>query len=239
MVAPTVRCLARAGERALRLDAPSAERHLTRALELAGPDAAGRPKLLLRQAEALFLMNRFGEAKVALDEAIPSLSASGDRRSAAVAMCKLAHTLPRLGESSGDLTQAAVDLLAGDEPSPEQAEVLGMHALTLAIANADSHAVLDAAAGAIEVCRLLELPDPALALHCQGDARLTLGDLGGIEDLKRAIAAARAQGLGVERATIEVNYAGPISHSRAPGPPIAFSPRAATSPAVTGSGRTS
>ena len=210
LVAPTVRCLARAGERALRLDAPSAERHLTRALELAGPDAAGRPQLLLRQAEALFLMNRFGEAKLALGEAIPRFCASGDRRSAAVAMCKLAHTLPRLGESSGDLTQAAVDLLAGDEPSPEQAEVLGMHALTLAIANADQHAVLDAAAGAVEVCRLLGLPDPALALHCQGDARLSLGDFGGIEDLKRAIAAARAQGLGVERARIEVNYAGPV-----------------------------
>ena len=42
LLAPTLRCLSLAGERALRLDATSAERHLTRALELAEPDGAER-----------------------------------------------------------------------------------------------------------------------------------------------------------------------------------------------------
>ena len=80
-----------AGERALRLDATAAERHLRRALELAGPDGAERPKLLSRLAEALFLTNRLREAAEVFDEAIARFRAAGDRRAEAVAMCMLAQ----------------------------------------------------------------------------------------------------------------------------------------------------
>ena len=125
-------------------------------------------------------------------------------------MCMLAHTLPRLGESDRGLTRSAVSLLAGDEPSPEKAQVLGMHALSVAIENTDPQEVLEAAAQAIDICDLLGLPEPALALHCRADARLTLGDPGGLEDYERAVAAARAQGLGRERATIELNRAASV-----------------------------
>ena len=205
LAAPTLRCLSLAGQRALRLDATSAERHLIRALELAEPDGAERLELLPRLAEAFFLTNRLRQAAAVLEEAVAGLKKAGDVRAAAVSMCMLAHTLPRLGESDRGLTRSAVDLLAGDEPSPEKAEVLGMHALSVAIENTDTREVLAAADQAIEICELLRLPEPAIALHCRGDARLTLGDLDGFEDYERAVAAARAQGLGRERATIEGN----------------------------------
>ena len=205
LVAPTLRSLTLAGERALRLDATAAERHLRRALELTGPDGTEWTKLLSRLAEALFLTNRLREAAEVLEEAIERYRAAGDRRAEAVAMCMLAHTLPRMGESDRGLTREAVGLLADDGPSPEKAEVLGMHALSVSIENTDPREVIDAATRAVEICDLLGLPEPAVALHCRADARLTLGDRKGMEDYERAVAAARAQGLGRERAAIEGN----------------------------------
>ncbi len=219
---PTLRSLTLAGERALRLDPAAAERHLRRALELAGPDGVERPKLLSRLAEALFLRNRLREAVEVLEEVIERFREADDIRARAVAMCMLAHTLPRLGESDRGLTRAAVDLLACDDPSAEQAEVLGMHALSVSIENTDPLEVIDAATRAAAICDLLGLPEPAVALHCRADARLTLGDLEGMEDYERAVAAARAQGLGRERAAIEGNRTvsifaleGPLSACRA------------------------
>ena len=216
LLAPTLRCLSLAGERALRLDATSAERHLTRALNLTEPRSPERLKLLPRLAEAYYLTNRLRQAAAVLEEAIAGLTAAGDRRAAAVSMCMLAHTLPRLGESDRGLTRSAVDLLADDEPSPEKARVLDMHALTVAIEYDDPQQMLDAADQAMEICDLLRLPEPAIALHCRADARLALGDLDGFEDYERAVAAARAQGLGGDRATIELNRVSAVSALRGP-----------------------
>jgi len=206
LVAPTIRALARAGERALRLDVAAAERHFARALDLAGPDTRERLELLPRWGEVLLLRTRYREAASAYEEAIAGLRASGDVRATATAMCWLANVLPTLGEPSSALMQAAVDLLADDGPSPELAEVLGHYALSLVIQDDDPPSILEAADRAIETCRLLALPEPAVAMSCRGAARLMLGDFGGLEDYERAIAAARAQGLGIERATLELNH---------------------------------
>jgi class 3 adenylate cyclase/tetratricopeptide (TPR) repeat protein len=207
LVAPTIRSLTRAGDRALRLDVAVAERHFERALELAGADTSERLRLLPRWAKALFLRSRYREAVVAYEEAIAGLRARGEMRTAAVAMCWLSSTLAVLGEPSRDLTPAAVDLLANDGPSPEQAEVLGTYpGFLLLTEKGDQQAAIEAATRAIEVCERLALPEPAEALSWRGVARLDLGDLGGLEDYERALAAARAQGLGSDRAQIEFNY---------------------------------
>ena len=206
LVGPTIGALGRAGERALRLDVAAAERHFERALDLAGPDTRERLELLPRWAEALFLRNRHREAAAAYEEAISGLSALGEIRAAAVAMCWLANVLPTLGEPSSDLMQGAVDLLADDGPSPELAEILGHYALSLVIRDDDPLSILEAADRAIEVCRLLALPDPAVAMSCRAAARLLLGDPGGLEDFELAVAAAREQGLGIELATLLLNH---------------------------------
>ena len=208
LVGPTIDALRRAGERALRLDVAAAERHFERALVLAGPDTRERLELLPRWAEALFLLTRHREAASAYKEAISGLSALGEIRAAAVAMCWLANVLPTLGEPSSDLMRGAVDLLADDGPSPELAEILGHYALSLVIRDDDPLSILEAADRAIEICRLLALPDPAVAISCRAAARLLLGDPGGLEDFDLAVAAAREQGLGIELATLLLNHSG-------------------------------
>ena len=97
-----------------------------------------------------------------------------------------------------------------DGPSPELAEILGHYALSLAIQDDDPSSVMTAADRAIEMCRLLELPEPVVALSTRGLARLTLGDVDGLEDCERAEAAARGQGLGIERSTIQLNHSSAI-----------------------------
>ena len=208
LVAPAISAFTRAGERALRLDVAVAERHFERALDLAGPDTSERLKILPRWAEALMLRTRYREAASAYEEAIAGLRALGDVRGTAVALCWLANVVPRLGKPSAELMQAAVDLLADDGPSPELAEVLGHHALSLVIQDAEPSAIIVAADRAIETCRVLALPEPAVAMSCRGAARLLLGDFGGVDDCEQAIAAARAQGLGIELATLELNHSG-------------------------------
>ena len=113
-------------------------------------------------------------------------------------------------EPAGVVIREAVDLLTDDDPSPEQAEVFGLYALFLQLEDEDPRSVLAAADRAIGICGRLGLPEPAIAISCRGLARFNLGDVGGVEDYERALAAARAQGLGIERATIEINYAGVV-----------------------------
>ncbi len=205
LVAATITALRRAGERALRLDVAAAERHFAAALGLAGADASERLRILPSWGQALQLRNRFREAEAAYREAIAGLGALGEIRATAVAMVWLANVLLGLGEPASDLMPAAVDLLANDGPSSELAEVLSHYALYLVIEDDDPQSVLQVANRAMETCRLLALPEPAMAMSCRGTARMLLGDRGGLEDIELAVAAAKAQGLGVERATIEIN----------------------------------
>lgn len=205
LVPRAIDALRKAGRRALRLDVAAAERHLERALALASDSASVRLELLPIYAEALMLRNRHREAASACEEAIAGFRSSGDVRSEAAAMCWLANVRFDLGEPAGDLMREAAEKLANDEPSPEKAEVLGHYAVSLIVMEADAQAVIAAADGAIATCERLGAPDSALALHCRGLARLWLGDLGGLDDYERAVAAAVSQGLGMERATIEFN----------------------------------
>jgi hypothetical protein len=122
-------------------------------------------------------------------------------------MCHLVSVLTWLGEPCFDITRAAVDLLEDDGPSAEKAEVLGLYALGLGLTDADPTAIIEAADRAEAIAADLGTPEPAMALSCRGTARLQLGDRRALEDWQRAIGAARDQGLGVERSTIELNFA--------------------------------
>jgi len=203
LVAPTIRCLTRAGDCALRLDVAAAERHFARALEFAGTSTIERLRLLPRWADALELRGRFRESVVALEEAIPGLEACGDVRTAAVTMCRLLRVLAVwLGEPSRGLMEAAVGLLANDDPSPEQAEVYSNYAAWLQ----EPVPRIEAAGRAIDICRQLGLPEPAMAISFRGLGLLDLGDLRGLGEYERALAVARARGLGAGDTLIEYDY---------------------------------
>ena len=208
LLAPTIRWLSQAGKRALRLDVAAAERHFARALDLAGPSSAERLRLLPDWAEALFLRNRYRESLAAYEEAIDGVRAAGDIRTAAATMCRIREVAAFLGEGTAWLTQEVVDLLANDDPSPEQATVFDHYAASLYFSGrGDLHSVIETETRAIELCDRLGLPEFGGALMVRGLARLDLGDLGGLEDCERAVATVRAQGLGIGRAVIETNYA--------------------------------
>ena len=208
LVGPTISALRRAGERALRLDVSGAERYFVGALELAGSDANERLRILPGWGKALLARNRPREAAAAFEEAIAGLTAAGETRAAALAMCWLGNALLGLNDPASAIMQASVDLLADDGPSPELVELLGHYAMGLLIQDDDPRSVLEAADRAIETSRLLALPEPAVALSCRGAARLALGDQAGLDDIERGVAATRAQGLGIERGTLELNRSG-------------------------------
>jgi tetratricopeptide (TPR) repeat protein len=70
-----------------------------------------------------------------------------------------------------------------------------------------SQEVIEAADRVVATCRQLALPEPAVALSFRGIARVDLGDRGGIDDMDRALAAAKAQGLADVLTAIQFNYA--------------------------------
>jgi class 3 adenylate cyclase/tetratricopeptide (TPR) repeat protein len=205
LAAPTISALRGAGERALHLDISAAERYFSAALELAGSDGDERLQILPSWGKALLARGRHREAAAAYEEAIIGLSAAGETRAQALAMCWLGNVLLGLNDPASAVLQASVDLLADDGPSQELVEVLGHYAMGLLIQDDDPRSVLEAADRAIETSRLLALPEPVVALGCRGTARLALGDQAGLDDFEHAVEATRAQGLGIERATLELN----------------------------------
>ena len=207
LVEPAIGCLASAGEHAMNLDVAAAERHFAQAVELAQTGTLERARLLAKWAEAVYLRGHIREAAAAYEEAIRDLRDHGDVRAAAVAMCQLCPVRSTLGEPGAlDLARAAVSLLADDGPSPEQARVFSWFARFLLIYGAEPRQVVDAATRAIEICDGLALPEPVEAMCWRGAARLALGDLGGVDDIEGSSTAARSQGLGAERARIELHH---------------------------------
>ncbi len=198
--------LRRSGERGLRLDIAAAERQVGLALKLADGDSSARAELLSLWARILLLTNRCREAVPVFDEAVEGLRSAGKLRAAALALCWSADALSYLNEPALHRARAAVELLRDDGPSPELVEVLGHYALGLTIHDEDPRLVIAFADRAISASDLLGLPDPVVALSTRGSARITLGDTGGWEDIRRAEEAAESQGLGIERSTTIINH---------------------------------
>ena len=90
---PARRFLTLAGERALGLDTAAAITNLERALALTPEGHADRANVLVSFAEAAFHGGRTGEARAALEEAIPALEALGDVRTQARALNMLSLVL--------------------------------------------------------------------------------------------------------------------------------------------------
>jgi class 3 adenylate cyclase/tetratricopeptide (TPR) repeat protein len=205
---PAIRYLTAAGKTALFLDVRAAERHFSRAMELAGPSCDEHPDLLLGYARVLSFSGLALEARGMFERAIEALLGAGRPREAAVAMCQLGFVLETLGEPVDHLPRAALALLADDEPSPELARVLS-HDLGASFIS-DSRSMLEIVDGAdriLAMCDELHLPVSARALHFRGAARVQLGERDGIEDLDAALEAAKEQGIAEDLMTIQYNRA--------------------------------
>ena len=196
---PALDALRVAGQRALSLDIASAGTYISRALELAGPADALRPRLLFLQAEVLSSRSQLREAIVCLEEAIPAARASGDVRLAATAMALLGRVHDDVGAGGGDrLLDDAVKMLeAEDGPSRELLQLLA-ELITGAVWGdqpAGPEEGLRLSERAAAVSRELGIPLPPEVLGSHASLLADIGAPGWEEEFARAIEAASRLGL--------------------------------------------
>jgi tetratricopeptide (TPR) repeat protein len=186
LLGPALRYLEMAAVGTWDLDNAAAERNLARAVGLAPADAPARPRLLAAWGIALLMGARPTQALPALEEAIPRLKASGERRKAAEALTYLGTMLAGSGRPGLHRCLAeALALLDGDEPSPELAFVLYNSAL-LEGNDGRPERALELAEQAVVAAAHLDDLWRARALATRGAARCDLGDAGGLDDMREA-----------------------------------------------------
>ncbi len=204
------------GERAMALDVRAAARHFERALTLAGSGHPACPALLSRAAEALFQGGRYRQSATTLLDAAAGLSATGDRRAAALAAARRADVLYALGDPGVTVQlEGALTMLGGDRECPEAVTVLGKLGRSLWLAG-DPRAGLDRLEEALELARRLDLPEPALFLGYRGGIRCIMGDVGGLEDYERGLLLAAERGRADEASLLTFNYADALLSYRGP-----------------------
>gem|GEM_PF-122443 len=205
--AQALRFLLLAGGRALGLDTAKAEAHFARALALAPEGNPARPGLLVRWAEAARHAGRDAEAARSLREAIAAYRERGDRAETARAMVPLAHTLWNMGDpESLQVIGEAVDTLRSLPAGPDLVEAEA-EATRLMCLSGDWTTAIERADQTIALAARLGLDVPAKALGYRGTSRCGLGDEGGLDDMRRALALAIEQGQGLEAAVLYNNLA--------------------------------
>jgi len=182
-----------AGDRAAALNAfAAARRFYGEALELAPEDDPERPRLLFSYGRALFLAE--GGGADVLAEAGVELADAGDPNAAAEAEVMLGELLWMRGER--DLAfqhfESAQALVAAEPPSRAKTYVLANASRFLANADQFEEAIR-AGFAAFQMAEELGFDDlRAHTLITIGVSRTMIGDLGGLVDLERSIAVARA-----------------------------------------------
>jgi tetratricopeptide (TPR) repeat protein len=209
--APALRFLTLAGERALGLDTVAALANLERALALAPLGHPERPEALVRYGEAAEHAARHAEARETLEEAISAFRARGDLPATARAMLMLGRAVGLEGDSrTWTLPAEALALLEPLGPSPELVGPLIEVAVVEAL-QGRSEIAIQLTERALGLASKLGLPRPARALGFRGMARTDLGDPGGLQDYREAIALATEAGQGNEVALLHNNLAMALS----------------------------
>ena len=200
--APALRFLGLAGERALGLDTAAALASFERALALTPEGHPERAAALARFGEAALHAGRLAEAKEALEEAIEAFQATGDgaappRRSAPSARC-----FSRLGDPRAwELPAEALALLEPLPPGPEHVAALTELARAEAL-QGRNEAGIDYAERALSLAAATRpAASPPAPSATRGLARGYLGDRGGLDDFREAIALATEAGQGREVAS--------------------------------------
>jgi len=201
------RYLMLAGDRAMGIDVAAAERHYHHALQLISSTGPSRAELLTRRAEALRQRARFPEAAATFEQAIELFRARGDVISLAGAITGFGLVLFELGDPRArTLSNNAVALVEPLGPSPALVQALAEEAGTRMLWG-DHREAIEHADRALALAAQLGLPEPPRALGFRGGARVSLGDAGGLDDTRRALKGATAQGLGHEVAFLYNNLA--------------------------------
>ena len=191
---PAVKWLMTAGDRARRLDASGSFALYDRAAQLATEANALRAEVLARSARMGRRSGRIdpGEVMARYEESLAILRELGDPLRVGEAMTRLGSQAGAIGDAarSSDLLAEAIEVLEAEPPGIELARAYAFRAEEEMFAGhvRESLGFAD---------RALELRSDApeddeiavMALHIRGDARCSLGDEGGLEDLERALGA--------------------------------------------------
>ncbi len=200
--AQAVRYLAMAGARTLTLDVDSAERQLSRALELAPDDDPMRATLLERWGNAVQQQGRLESAREILERALDLYRAQGDPLGMGRVLTRLGNVTHRLGDpQSEELMAEAIEVLEAQPPGAELVTAYTYHA-GRGLFTDDSPRVIEGSERALALAAELGLPEPAWALSFRGLAR---GGEDGFKDQRRALELGLEQGLGRETAVMYGN----------------------------------
>jgi class 3 adenylate cyclase/tetratricopeptide (TPR) repeat protein len=194
-----VRFLALAGDRSTSLDAVRATEYYLQALDLLPDGDPQRPRLLLRAARFGRRSGRPGDQVVRLfEEAAAEFLERGDRAGAGEARVRLSLQLASQGQADAARAalREAIALLEGEPGARAE--------LALAYATLGEEAALRGRPEEALEWSDRALAEPAadetriMALQIHGDARCSLGDLGGLDDLRLAIDLADGAGLAID-----------------------------------------
>jgi class 3 adenylate cyclase len=197
------RHLVLAGERQISLDAGLAADYLTRAVALTPREDPARAELLRTSASLAWRSGRMDAdaAMRAYGEALELAEAAGDIVTAARVKRRLYFQLSLLGDAAAAREQVddGIALVeAAEDPGTALAE---LYACRAEIEMFAGHSVdsMSWAARALEVPRSRETE--LMALHIRGNGRCELGDMGGLEDLRTALAIAEDRGVALDVVT--------------------------------------
>ena len=191
---PAAAALARAGDAAAQLDAEMATRHYARALDL----MATAPERLAVQVKLAPLLSDRGhleDARSILENAVEEARAAGDRLHTAVGLSQLARVCLREADPRAlALAAEAAELLTPADVSPEAIIVLEQLAM-LRLQKADMQAVIALTDQIADLCMILHIPLPHMALGLRGFARFGTGrQREGVQDLLESVRSAERAG---------------------------------------------
>ena len=204
----TREALVLAGDSMLGLNLARAEAHYRQALELCPPGAPGRARVAARVGRAAFQAGRVAEATWIYEEAVTGFAAEGDVVGQGEALNRLSSVLWNQGEArrARDALVRAVELLEPVGPGPELCSAYAQMAMDRVMSGHPQEALGWADKALALADELGGLPEERLwALDARGVARGDLGDLGGMEDLRAALAVGREIGAGYDTAVVYIN----------------------------------
>jgi class 3 adenylate cyclase/tetratricopeptide (TPR) repeat protein len=206
---PAARFLELAGDRVANVDLPAARTSYAAAYRLTAEDDPARGILEAKLGEAHLWSGESAEAEEHLRRAAGLLLEAGDTRRVAVTLVRLSRAL-HSAEAGADeisrLHREAIALLDDDGPSVERVTVLTEWGRQLGN-EGDMPAAVAVLERALEDARVLDVPEPALTLNLLAGNRATLGSTDFIDDSRRSVELAEAQGSSVERARVWLNHA--------------------------------
>jgi class 3 adenylate cyclase/tetratricopeptide (TPR) repeat protein len=207
LAAPAARYLVMAGERSMDLDMNAAAGHYDRAAGLLPVTDPGRPGILVKSGWANFKRGQLAPAERLFREAIAAYQTQNDAVGAGEATFRLALVTAERGNTAeaGRLLERAISLLERAPPGDALAEAYVLSGMNYALAGRPGQAL--AAVGNVLALGEPEPGPRTRALVVRGAARITLGDVGGIEDAREAVRVARS----LEMPTALVNALGNLA----------------------------